>query len=116
MAKYMMLLFIPQGRSPEEAAAESPQWGAYTQELHAADAWQDAFAAAAATWPRDGVPARPGAWITTTARRKAIDRLRRERGIADRVERMGVLAQREAAATSDEPEESAVADDRLRLM
>jgi RNA polymerase sigma-70 factor (ECF subfamily) len=82
----------------------------------AEDALQDAFAAAAATWPRDGVPASPGAWITTTARRKAIDRLRRERGIADRVERMGVLAQREAAATSDEPEESAVADDRLRLM
>jgi hypothetical protein len=41
MAKYMMLLFIPQGRSPEEAAAESPQWGAYTQELHAAGAFVD---------------------------------------------------------------------------
>ncbi|MCW3021503.1 MAG: polymerase subunit sigma-24, partial [Conexibacter sp.] len=46
----------------------------------AEDALQDAFAAAVATWPRDGVPDRPGAWITTTARRRAIDRLRRERG------------------------------------
>jgi RNA polymerase sigma-70 factor (ECF subfamily) len=82
----------------------------------AEDALQDAFAAAVATWPRDGVPASPGAWITTTARRKAIDRLRRERGIADRVERLRVLADRDAAAVPEEPEESAVADDRLRLM
>jgi RNA polymerase sigma-70 factor (ECF subfamily) len=82
----------------------------------AEDALQDAFAAAVATWPRDGVPASPGAWITTTARRKAIDRLRRERGIADRVERLRVLAQRDAAAAPEEPEASAVADDRLRLM
>ena len=50
----------------------------------AEDALQDAFAAAVATWPRDGVPASPGAWITTTARRRAIDRLRRNRSIADR--------------------------------
>jgi hypothetical protein len=34
MAKYMMLLFLPHGRSPEEAAAESPKWAAYTQDLH----------------------------------------------------------------------------------
>ena len=81
----------------------------------AEDALQDAFAAAVATWPRDGVPASPGAWITTTARRKAIDRLRRERGIADRVERLRVLAQRDAAAAPEEPEPSAVTDDRLRL-
>ena len=39
MAKYMMLLFIPQGRSHEEAAAESPKWAAYTQELHDAGAF-----------------------------------------------------------------------------
>jgi RNA polymerase sigma-70 factor, ECF subfamily len=82
----------------------------------AEDALQDAFAAAVATWPRDGVPASPGAWITTTARRKAIDRLRRERGIADRVQRLRVLAEREATAAPEEPEESVVADDRLRLM
>ena len=43
----------------------------------AEDAVQDAFVAAVATWPRDGVPANPAAWITTAARRRAIDRLRR---------------------------------------
>src|SRR5262245_62367302 len=42
----------------------------------AEDALQDAFTAALETWSRDGVPASPGAWLTTTARRKAIDRLR----------------------------------------
>ena len=45
----------------------------------AEDAVQDAFAAAVAAWPRDGVPANPGAWLTVAARRRAIDRLRRER-------------------------------------
>ena len=39
MARYMMLLFIPEGRSPEDAAAESPKWAAYTQELHDAGAF-----------------------------------------------------------------------------
>jgi hypothetical protein len=39
MAKYMMLLFIPQGRSQEEAAAESPKWMSYTQELHESGAF-----------------------------------------------------------------------------
>ncbi|HEX5926302.1 MAG TPA: sigma-70 family RNA polymerase sigma factor [Baekduia sp.] len=91
----------------------------------AEDALQDAFAAAVATWPRDGVPASPGAWITTTARRKAIDRLRRERGLADRIERLAILAARDTSATGPDPatevtadvtEEDAIADDRLRLM
>ena len=54
----------------------------------AEDAVQDAFAAALATWPRDGVPANPGAWITTAARRRAIDRLRRKRSLADRTQRL----------------------------
>jgi RNA polymerase sigma-70 factor (ECF subfamily) len=82
----------------------------------AEDAVQDAFAAAVATWSRDGVPDNPGAWITVTARRRAIDRLRRERGLTDRVERLRVLAERESAAEDDEEEGSAVVDDRLRLM
>jgi RNA polymerase sigma-70 factor (ECF subfamily) len=86
----------------------------------AEDALQDAFAAAVATWPRDGVPASPGAWITTTARRKAIDRLRRERGLADRIERLAVLAARETVTGDefdDEPaDDGAIADDRLRLL
>jgi RNA polymerase sigma-70 factor (ECF subfamily) len=82
----------------------------------AEDALQDAFASAVATWPSDGVPDNPGAWITTTARRKAIDRLRRERGVADRVARLRVLVERDAAAAPEEQVESAVGDDRLRLM
>jgi RNA polymerase sigma-70 factor, ECF subfamily len=85
----------------------------------AEDALQDAFAAAVATWPRDGVPERPGAWITTAARRRAIDRLRRERGLADRVERLAALAERERAAAAnpdDDEDDVTVADDRLRLI
>jgi RNA polymerase sigma-70 factor (ECF subfamily) len=84
----------------------------------AEDALQDAFAEAIVSWARDGQPRSPGAWITTTARRRAIDRLRRERGLADRVGRMQLLAEREALAAShvDEAEPSAVGDDRLRLI
>jgi RNA polymerase sigma-70 factor, ECF subfamily len=44
----------------------------------AEDAAAEAFATAVARWPADGVPANPGAWLTTTAVRKAIDRIRRE--------------------------------------
>jgi RNA polymerase sigma-70 factor, ECF subfamily len=99
----------------------------------AEDALQDAFAAAVATWPRDGVPDRPGAWITTTARRRAIDRLRRERGLADRIERLAALAERDATALrgsdpltqlrlrgsdplTDAEDATAITDDRLRLI
>jgi RNA polymerase sigma-70 factor, ECF subfamily len=82
----------------------------------AEDAVQDAFAAAVATWPRDGAPANPGAWITVTARRKAIDRLRRERATADRTARLAELARLDAQEHRPEAEESAVADDRLRLI
>ena len=83
----------------------------------AEDAVQDAFAAAIVAWERDGVPQRPGAWITTTARRKAIDRLRRDRVLADRVERLGTLAELETAAVDDEDEPaSTIGDDRLRLI
>ena len=85
----------------------------------AEDALQDAFAEAIVAWDRDGVPERPGAWITTAARRRAIDRLRRDRALADRVQRLGRLAELEAAAaaaTGDEAEPSSVGDDRLRLI
>jgi RNA polymerase sigma-70 factor (ECF subfamily) len=50
----------------------------------AEEAVQEAFLVAVERWPVAGVPDRPGAWITTTARNKAIDRLRRERGLAER--------------------------------
>jgi RNA polymerase sigma-70 factor (ECF subfamily) len=81
----------------------------------AEDALQDAFAVALSTWPRDGEPENPGAWITTAARRKAIDRLRRERGIRDRLP--ALLRLMELERNDEDPEdESALGDDRLRLV
>ncbi len=69
----------------------------------------EAFATAVERWPVDGVPPNPGAWLTTTAHRKAIDRLRRE---ARREEK-----HREALMLSDAPEPlGAIDDDRLRLV
>jgi RNA polymerase sigma-70 factor, ECF subfamily len=82
----------------------------------AEDAVQDAFAAAVATWPRDGVPSNPGAWITTAARRRAIDRLRRTRSLADRTDRLAELARLDAQEHPAATEESLIADDRLRLI
>ncbi|TMF16854.1 MAG: sigma-70 family RNA polymerase sigma factor, partial [Chloroflexi bacterium] len=77
----------------------------------AEDAVQDAFAAAAQRWPADGLPPSPAGWIITTARHRAIDRLRREATREDRQAQAALLqANREPA------EESAVRDDRLRLM
>src|SRR5262245_21473295 len=83
----------------------------------AEDAVQDAFEAATTSWRRDGVPANPGAWITTAARRRAIDRLRRDRSVDDRAERLADLTRLEAH--EDElpmDDESAIVDDRLRLI
>jgi RNA polymerase sigma-70 factor, ECF subfamily len=83
----------------------------------AEDAVQDAFEAAVTAWPRDGVPANPGAWITTAARRRAIDRLRRNRSVADRAERLAELTRLDAE--HEEPsmdDESTIVDDRLRLV
>jgi RNA polymerase sigma-70 factor (ECF subfamily) len=84
----------------------------------AEDAVQDAFEAAVTAWRRDGVPANPGAWITTAARRRAIDRLRRDRSVADRAERLAELTRLEAQH-EEEPsmdDESTIVDDRLRLV
>jgi RNA polymerase sigma-70 factor, ECF subfamily len=82
----------------------------------AEDAIQDAFEAAVAAWRRDGVPANPGAWITVTARRRAIDRLRRDRSIADRAERLAEMVRLDAQEQPSMSEESAIVDDRLRLI
>jgi RNA polymerase sigma-70 factor, ECF subfamily len=82
----------------------------------AEDALQDALAQALRTWPRDGVPANPGAWMTVTARRRAIDRIRRERALADRIEALRTLMDIEQRTEPDPEDESAVADDRLRLI
>ena len=83
----------------------------------AEDAVQEAFEGAVTAWRRDGVPDNPGAWITTAARRRAIDRLRRNRSVADRAERLAELTrlddQHEELTVDDE---STIVDDRLRLI
>jgi RNA polymerase sigma-70 factor, ECF subfamily len=85
----------------------------------AEDAVQEAFATAMAHWPRHGVPANPGGWITLTARNSAIDRLRRERRYAEKLrelEQLGGLGPGAGdAAEPSEADMSAIPDDRLRL-
>ena len=83
----------------------------------AEDAVQDAFEAAVTVWRRDGIPANPGAWITTAARRRAIDRLRRAQSVANRAERLAELTRLDVQP--EEPsvdDESTIVDDRLRLI
>ena len=81
----------------------------------AEDAVQEAFAEALRTWPDRGVPSNPGAWITTTARNRAIDRLRRERTLRDRIDTLTRVAELEALG-GDETDVSEIPDDRLRLI
>jgi RNA polymerase sigma-70 factor, ECF subfamily len=78
----------------------------------AEDAVQDAFTIALERWPRDGTPRNPGAWIVTTARNRAIDRLRREQAFARKAE---VLARLESLP-ADEEDVSSIPDDRLALV
>jgi RNA polymerase sigma-70 factor (ECF subfamily) len=81
----------------------------------AEDAVQEAFVVAMQVWPERGVPDNPGAWITTTGRNKAIDRLRRERRGAEKLEELQSLEP--PPIEDDEPEEPPVIpDDRLRLI
>ena len=82
----------------------------------AEDAVQDAFTDAVAAWRRDGVPANPGAWLTVAARRRAIDRLRRDRSLADRADRLAELARLDSQEHPSMNDESAIVDDRLRLI
>jgi RNA polymerase sigma-70 factor (ECF subfamily) len=85
----------------------------------AEDAFQDALVMALERWPRDGIPVSPDAWIITSARRKAIDQLRRGRTLLRKQEILqGLLAreQAEAAMGHQPPEEDSVQDDRLRLI
>ncbi|HJU28788.1 MAG TPA: sigma factor, partial [Candidatus Binataceae bacterium] len=82
----------------------------------AEEAAQEAFAAALERWPREGIPRQPRAWIISTARHKAIDRIRRD-GILDRkrdeIQRLTAL---EAMADIDGTDGGALPDERLRLI
>jgi RNA polymerase sigma-70 factor (ECF subfamily) len=79
----------------------------------AEDALQEAFAVALERWPREGLPQQPRAWLISTARHKAIDRLRREKTFAAKAAEIAYLAET-AAPPPELPEE--MPDDRLRLI
>jgi RNA polymerase sigma-70 factor, ECF subfamily len=85
----------------------------------AEEAVQDAFTVAAARWPSDGQPPNPGAWIVTTARNRAIDRIRRESLRDERhaqAHRLYGAAAQAAADAAVAQEEDTLSDDRLRLI
>jgi len=77
----------------------------------AEEAAQEAFAVAAERWPREGTPANPGGWLVTTARNKAIDRIRRDRTLAAKTKLLEV-----PEAVEDEMEETTFPDERLELV
>ena len=80
----------------------------------AQDALQEATVAALERWPVDGIPRQPGAWLLTTARRKAVDRIRRD---ANRdVEHRAAWALAADGGDGEEAERSSIVDDRLRLI
>ncbi|HUR15822.1 MAG TPA: RNA polymerase sigma factor, partial [Candidatus Limnocylindrales bacterium] len=81
---------------------------------------QDAFIEALEHWPTSGIPPNPGGWIAMTARRKAVDRLRRSKRLASKVDILGQLTTVESERLAPSPEETEdrpdIEDDRLRLM
>ena len=81
----------------------------------AEDLLQEALAVALVRWPLDGVPDNPGAWITTTARRRAIDRLRRARTLAQK-QHLLVAGSSGVTEPPEEPDMTELQDDRLRLI
>jgi RNA polymerase sigma-70 factor (ECF subfamily) len=82
----------------------------------AEDALQDAMLVALERWPVDGIPRNPSAWITTTARHKAIDRLRRTSTLARKQVLLQQLVEQEEQRGTEEMEDRAIPDERLKLM
>ncbi|MGE5812897.1 MAG: sigma factor, partial [Acidobacteriota bacterium] len=81
----------------------------------AEEAVQEAFTVAVQRWPSNGLPPSPAGWIITTARNRAIDRLRRERSRDDR-HAQAALLQASSLPDNREDTEGAMRDDRLRLI
>ncbi len=77
----------------------------------AEEAAQEAFAIAAERWPRDGVPSNPGAWLVTTARNRAINRIRRDRTLAEKTRLLEV-----PEAVEDSVDATTFPDERLELV
>lgn len=75
-------------------------------------ATQDAFTIAASRWPTDGVPTRPGAWLVTTAKNRAINRIHRERTLVDKLRLLGPPVTQE----DDVVDDRALQDERLELI
>ncbi len=82
----------------------------------AQDALQDALIVALERWQKDGIPPNPGAWITVTARRKALDKLRREGNFRHKIAMMGDLQSLNVDDEADEVDEMEIPDERLKLM
>jgi RNA polymerase sigma-70 factor (ECF subfamily) len=82
----------------------------------AQDVVQEAFEQALDHWPGDGIPDRPGAWLLTTARRRALDHLRRARRAGARVDALAHAALGTAQAAPDVSDPDEIPDDRLRLI
>jgi RNA polymerase sigma-70 factor (ECF subfamily) len=103
------------------AAAFREEWGRVVATLIrvtgdwelAEDSAQEAFALALARWPRDGVPRNPGAWLTTAARNRAVDRVRRAATGAAKLQEVAVLS---PPPDAEDVDASGVVDDRLRLI
>ena len=119
---------VTQDASSAVAEAFTEEWGRIVATLIARtgdwdlaeDCAQQAFTEAVRRWPRDGVPRQPGAWLTTVARNRAVDRLRHERMKEERLrtatDLMSAIPPDEPDPTRGEEDESGIADDRLRLM
>ncbi|HWF53823.1 MAG TPA: sigma-70 family RNA polymerase sigma factor [Solirubrobacteraceae bacterium] len=105
-------------------AAFTEEWGRIVASLIgrtgdwdlAEECAQQAFAEALKRWPRDGVPSRPGAWLTTVARNRAVDRLRHERMRAEKLRRVAADVARSEPVEEIDDDDSGIKDDRLRLM
>ena len=108
------------------AAAFREEWGRIVATLIrvtgdwdlAEECAQEAFAVALKRWPHDGVPRNPGTWLTTTARNRAFDRLRRSALGTRKLQEVARLAERSEGPAGEKPvyDESGIADDRLRLI
>ncbi len=102
------------------AAAHGSEWARVVSTLIrvtgdwslAEDCTAEAFEAALATWPRDGIPRNPGAWLTTVARNCALDRLRRAATLARKLEEVAAMSELEQL----DPDMPDFTDDRLRLV
>ncbi|SDT43469.1 RNA polymerase sigma factor [Microlunatus soli] len=117
----------PPGGSDDEAvrdavaAAYRDEWGQVVATVIgltrdwdlAEDCAQEAFASALVAWRRDGVPRRPGAWLTTTARNRATDRLRRDQSGRAKLRQLAVLAR---DRSDDQPTLEEIPDERLELI